>query len=146
MSTPSFVCHIFHLLSSSDCILNLKKSWQKHFTFHISYKKGKMFKLSLCLTKYHAMKTIGGVEVQLHAFLTSALDGGEWSASHPGCFTPGERAPGTHCIGGGVGSRAILDMVVKKKIPSPHQKLNPRTPIVQPIAQCYTNRAISHFI
>jgi len=27
--------------------------------------------------------------------LTSALDGGEWSASRPGRFTPRERAPGT---------------------------------------------------
>jgi hypothetical protein len=34
------------------------------------------------------MKTYWGVEVQLHAFLTSALDGGEWSASRPGRFTP----------------------------------------------------------
>jgi hypothetical protein len=32
---------------------------------------------------------------------TSALDGGEWSASCPGrAFTPGERIPGTHCTGG----------------------------------------------
>jgi len=31
-------------------------------------------KLSLCLTKHHAMNTCGGVEVQLHVFLTSALD------------------------------------------------------------------------
>jgi hypothetical protein len=28
-----------------------------------------------------------GVEVQLHAFLTSALGGGEWLASRPGRFT-----------------------------------------------------------
>jgi hypothetical protein len=28
-------------------------------------------------------------------FLTSALDGGEWSASHIGRFTPRVRAPGT---------------------------------------------------
>jgi len=34
---------------------------------------------------------------------TSALDGGEWSASRPGRFTPRERAPGTRWIGGWVG-------------------------------------------
>jgi len=28
--------------------------------------------------------------------LTLAIDGGEWSASGPSCFTPRERAPGTH--------------------------------------------------
>jgi len=32
---------------------------------------------------------MGGVEVQLHAFLTSELDGGEWSASRSERFTPG---------------------------------------------------------
>jgi hypothetical protein len=31
--------------------------------------------------------------------LTSALDGGEWSVSRPGHFTPKERAPGTHWVG-----------------------------------------------
>jgi hypothetical protein len=51
--------------------------------------------------------------------LTSALDGGEWSASHLGRFTPRERAPGTHWIGGWVGPRAILDAAVKRKTPSP---------------------------
>jgi hypothetical protein len=38
-------------------------------------------------------------------FLASALEGGEWSASHPCHFTPGERAPSTHWIGGWVGPR-----------------------------------------
>ena len=28
------------------------------------------------------------VEVQLHCFLTLALEGGEWLISGPGCFTP----------------------------------------------------------
>jgi hypothetical protein len=51
--------------------------------------------------------------------LTSALDGGEWSASHPGRFIPRERAPGTYRTGGWVGPRAVLDEVVKRKIPSP---------------------------
>jgi hypothetical protein len=38
--------------------------------------------------RYHAINTYEEVEVQLHAFLTSVLDGGEWSASHPRRFTP----------------------------------------------------------
>jgi hypothetical protein len=66
--------------------------------------------------------------------LVSALDGGEWSASRPGRFTPSERAPGNHWIGGWVGPRAVLDAVVERKIPSPRRESNPRTPIVQPVA------------
>jgi hypothetical protein len=73
--------------------------------------------------------------------LTSALDGGEWSASRPGRFTPTERAPGTHWIGGWVGPRAVLDAVTRK-IPSPRRQSNPRTPIVQPVAQRYTDRCM----
>jgi hypothetical protein len=59
---------------------------------------------------------MGGVEILLHAFLTSALDGGEWSASRPSRFSPRERASGTHYIGW-VDLRAGLDAVVKRKIP-----------------------------
>jgi hypothetical protein len=68
------------------------------------------------------------VEVQLHASLTSALGGGEWSASRPGRFTPGERVTGTHWIGSWVGFRAVLDAVMKRKIPSPCRDLNPHHP------------------
>jgi hypothetical protein len=67
--------------------------------------------------------------------LTSALDGGEWLASRPGRFTPRERTPGTHWTGGWVGPRAVLDAVVKRKISSPRRESNPRTRIVQPVAQ-----------
>jgi hypothetical protein len=63
------------------------------------------------------MKVYWGVEVQLHAFLTPALDGGEWSASRPGRFTPREIAHDTHWIGGWVGPRAGLDAMVKRKFP-----------------------------
>jgi hypothetical protein len=66
--------------------------------------------------------------------LTLALDASEWSASRSSHFTPREGAPGTHWIGGWVGPRAILDVVVKRKIPSPHWELNPRTLIIQPVA------------
>jgi hypothetical protein len=70
-------------------------------------------------------------------YFTSALDGGEWSASRLGRFTPRERAPGTHWMGGRVGLRAVLDAVVKRKIPNSRWESNPRTRIVQPVAQRY---------
>jgi hypothetical protein len=60
------------------------------------------------------MKTYGRVDVYNH-ILTSAQAVGEWSASRPGRFTVGERAPGTHWIGGWVGPRTSLDDVVSRK-------------------------------
>jgi hypothetical protein len=45
-----------------------------------------------------------------------------------------------------VGRRAVLDAVVKRKIPSPHQESYPRTPIVQPALPKYLNEfMISEF-
>jgi hypothetical protein len=40
-------------------------------------------------------------------------------------------------IGGWVGSRSVLDAVVKRKILNSRRESNPRTPIVQPVAQRY---------
>jgi hypothetical protein len=73
-----------------------------------------------------------------HSFSTSALDGGEWSASRPGrAFTPGERTPGTHCTGGWVGPRASLDTEARRKILCPRRGSNPDRPVVQPIVTLY---------
>jgi hypothetical protein len=44
-----------------------------------------MVTLSLCILKHHDIK-------MCPLFLTSALDGGEWSATHSDCFIPQERA------------------------------------------------------
>jgi hypothetical protein len=57
----------------------------------------------------------------------------------PAAFSPRERAPGTHWIGGWVGPRAVQVAVVKRKIPNLRRESNPRTPIVQPVAQRYTD-------
>jgi len=57
---------------------------------------------------------IGGVEVQLNFSLTSALEGGVWSASRPGRLYLRER-PGTHCTGGWVGPGAGLDRCGKSR-------------------------------
>jgi hypothetical protein len=69
------------------------------------------------------MKAYGGVDVYTHIFLTSALAGGEWSASLPGRFTPGERAPGTHWIGGWVDPRSGLDDEKRKFLALPGLEL-----------------------
>jgi hypothetical protein len=75
-----------------------------------------MVKLSLCLTNSALChKGVWGSRCVDPLFLTSALAGGEWSASRPSRFTPKERATGTHWIGGWVDPRAGLDYVEKRK-------------------------------
>jgi hypothetical protein len=61
------------------------------------------------------MKAYGGVEVQTHVFLTSALVGRKWSASRPAHFNPGERAPGIHWIEVGLGLRVSLGIELLRK-------------------------------
>jgi hypothetical protein len=63
------------------------------------------------------MNTYWGVKLQLHAFLTSARDGGEWSASHPRPESIGE--------GSVWGPRPCLDKVAKRNIPCPCRESNP---------------------
>jgi hypothetical protein len=93
--------------------------------------KDKVQVKSLCLTKQEGV--LGEWRYSSTHYLTSALEGGERSASRPGRFTPKETAPGTHWIGGWVGITSVLDAVAKRKILSPRRESNPRTPIVQPV-------------
>jgi hypothetical protein len=53
--------------------------------------------------------------VGVDVFLTLVLDGGEWSASRPGRFTPREKTAGTHWMRGWVDPRAGLHDVEKRK-------------------------------
>jgi len=71
--------------------------------------------------------------------LTSALDGGEWSASHPSHFTAREIVLSTHWMGGWVGRRAGLNMVSKRKIPGPHLESNTGNLMVQHIVSRCTD-------
>jgi hypothetical protein len=70
-------------------------------------------------------------------FLTSAIDGGEWSTSRPSRFPPRERAPGTHWTGGWVGPRAGPDAVEYGQISCLCRKLNLCRP-----ASSYTDWAL----
>jgi hypothetical protein len=58
------------------------------------------------------MKAYGGVDVEIHIFLTSALAGVEGSASRPRHCTPEEIVPSTPWIGGWVGPRTSMEVVV----------------------------------
>jgi hypothetical protein len=57
----------------------------------------------------------GGWKYRSTFFLTSAVAGGEWSASRPGLFTPEERVVSTDWIKGWVEPRAGLDDVEWRK-------------------------------
>jgi hypothetical protein len=52
----------------------------------------------------------------LGLLLTSALDGGQWSASRPFFFTPGKRITGNSWIRGWLGPRTSLHGVEKQKL------------------------------
>jgi hypothetical protein len=82
--------------------------------------------------KYYAMKAYGGMDVHIHDFLTSALVGSEWSASRLCRFTLGQRAPGTHWIGGWVGTKAGY---------GPYRDSNSELSAVQAVASRYTDWA-----
>jgi hypothetical protein len=63
-------------------------------------------------------------------FFTSALAGGEWSASRPCHFTPGEETPAAHWIWGWVGPTAGMDDMEKS---CPHRNSNSDHLVVQPV-------------
>jgi hypothetical protein len=52
----------------------------------------------------HSDMTYWEVQVWIHAFVTSALGGGEWSYSHLRRFNTGVTTPNAHWIGGWVGN------------------------------------------
>jgi hypothetical protein len=56
------------------------------------------------------MNTYGGIGVVAPPFFTSALDGGEWSASRPGRSLSEEIAPSTHGIGGWTLEKNLLTL------------------------------------
>jgi hypothetical protein len=119
--------------------MHTNSPWNLAF-IHVSYVSAKV-KASLCFNwapRHEGVLGSGGIAPRIFNF------GTRWRcvvSFTPGRFTPRESDPGTHRIGGWVGPRAVLNAVVKRKIPSPHRESNPRTPIIQPVTQCYTDWA-----
>jgi hypothetical protein len=61
--------------------------------------------ITLSVIKHYATKVYGDANVQIHVFLTLAIDEGERSTSRPGRFNRRERASRTPWIGGWVGQK-----------------------------------------
>jgi hypothetical protein len=53
-------------------------------------------KVAPVLTQVLCHEGVWGMEVWLHVFLTSPLDGGDWSSSRPDRLIPWKEAPSTH--------------------------------------------------
>jgi hypothetical protein len=127
---------VFHLLhcQSGESHVKFKLIVLNCMKFNVVSKKKRVKQ-----SRYTPWRRLGGEEYSSYSFSTSALDGGEWSASRPGrAFTPCERTPGTHCTRGWMGSRAGLDTEVRGKILCPRRGSNPDRPVVQPLFRHYT--------
>jgi hypothetical protein len=99
--------------------------------------------LSLCLAKHHAMKMYWGVEVKLNAFLTSALDGG-WVVSYtPRPLYPQGKSPWYPLDRRLGGPQSRSERGAEERNSQPRRESNPRTPNFQPVAQRYTDWAIT---
>jgi hypothetical protein len=71
-------------------------------------------------------------------FLTSALDGVEWSASNNGRFTWWERGSGSHWIWAGWAPEPVWTVCSTENSLASARN---RTPVVHPIAHHYTDSA-----
>jgi hypothetical protein len=85
----------FHILSNLlfTVILSFNAILSEHY--EINNKKIKNIKhdhkVKLCC--YMPWRRLGERRYSSYSFLTSAIDGGEWSASHPGCALPLRKEP-----------------------------------------------------
>jgi hypothetical protein len=77
------------------------------------------------------------MEVKLHASLTIALNGGEWSGSHSEHFIPGESVPGTLYRTGRVHPQSGR---AEQKIPASARN---QTPAIHPIMSLLTKPSLS---
>jgi hypothetical protein len=83
--------------------------------------------------EHHAMNRQTGVEVQLHAFLSSILDGVEWSASWPGHFTTRYKARVITRQKAGSVPELVWTLWRIEKVYCLYQELNPDSLVAEPL-------------
>jgi hypothetical protein len=95
----------------------------------IEYIKGekdfKQVKFFLRLINYSSChEDVWGSGGIAHIFMTTELDGGEWSVSHTGRFIPGGKNSGIHCIGDWMDPRAGLNSAENRRTFCPSRDSN----------------------
>jgi hypothetical protein len=119
--------HFLHVLHwATEQVPSLQLSWGD-LGIHRRI-KGKV-KLALCLIMLRATEVYVGFAVLLHAFLTSTLDGGEWTCSRHGRFTPV-----MHFTEGWIDPTAGMGATKTRKINDSCQGSDPDSSVVQPVA------------
>jgi hypothetical protein len=78
-------------------------------------------------SRYTSWRRLGERKYSSYSFTTSALDRGEWSASHPGRALPPGKGP------------PVPDTEDRGKILCPCRGSNPDRPVVQPVVRHYTD-------
>jgi hypothetical protein len=142
IESSSFPVTTFWTTSLTDNDAPLSPVWVEYSTYQYVSHEGEIWSVSdsegtssICIykhkvdpvfwpIKHYSMKKYGEVDVYIHEFLTSALAGGQWSASRPGCLTPEERDLSTFWLCGLVGPWTGLNNVKKRKVlPLPELEL-----------------------
>jgi hypothetical protein len=91
------------------------------------------------LSRYTPWRRLGGRRYSFYSFLTSALDGGEWSASRPDrALPPGKGPPVPIGQEAGWASEPVWTQRLKEKSSAP---IGDRITIVQPAVRHYTEWA-----
>jgi hypothetical protein len=74
-----------------------------------------------------------------YSFMTSALDGGEWSASRPGRVLPPGKGPPVPIVQeAGWAPETVWTQRIEEKSFAPAGDRNPDRPVVQPVVRHYT--------
>jgi hypothetical protein len=91
---------------------------------------------------YTPWRRLGGEEYSSYSFTTSALDGGEWSASRPGrALPPGKGPPVPIVQGAGWAPEPVWTQRIEDKSLRLCRGSNLDYLVVQPVARHYTDWA-----
>jgi hypothetical protein len=117
-----FLNALHHQISRTP---NFSRSKRPRKLLHSIYWRNKVYMLSICKNNTHHRGAWGERRYSSYSFLTSALDGGEWSVPHPShTLTPGKGPP----VPTVQDPRVCLDTEARGKILLPLPGIEPGSP------------------